>query len=86
MQRKKEVHYYDLGTDTCKMQDRVPKSSMFSVCKHIYTNKFIMITFPENSLWVSPSVWLRTECKTYSFAKQKYFTPIEMIYNTCRVC
>ena len=38
-----------------------------------------MITFPGE---VSPSVWLRGVCKTYSFMKQKYFAPIEMLYNT----
>ena len=25
------------------------------VCKHVYTYKFILITSPENNLWVSPS-------------------------------
>ena len=80
MQRKKGVCYCDSGTDACKMQGRVPMSSMLQC---VNTS---MLTFPENSLWVSPSVWLRSVCKTYLFAKQKYFAPIEMLYNILRVC
>ena len=49
MQKKKVVHYCNSETDACKMQGGVPVSSLFQFCKHIYTNKFIMITFPENS-------------------------------------
>ena len=57
------------------------------VHKHIYNYKFIVITFPENSLGVFASVWPRYShygiiaCKTYLFTYQKYFASIEMLYN-----
>ena len=35
MQRKKEVPHCNSGTDACKMQDRVPMSTMF---QHVNTS------------------------------------------------
>ena len=47
MQRKKGVHYYNLETDACQIQRSNSYEQHVSVCKLVYANKFIMITFPE---------------------------------------
>ena len=56
--------------------------------RHINTSRpinTIMVVILRDYLQVFPSVNKKNICKTYSSAKEKYFTPIEMLYNTFEV-
>ena len=55
--------------------------------RHVNTSRPInlfMIVIPKDYLHMFPSVY-ENMCKTYSSTKQKYFAPIEMLYNTFKV-
>ena len=65
----------------CKVQGQIPTSSMFQHVNMSRPINLLRLLLQKDYLRVFPSVWPRNICKTYLFMKQKYFAPIEMLYN-----